>query len=77
MFPVRDRTGRVLFLARHHSEEDLVEITRPYDELVRRVFQGRSMHGNCVQMFEFVGRKLARRAVNTSAVTNWQNNVNP
>lgn len=57
-FPVRDASGKLSFVAHHHSEEELQEITRPYQVLYLGFHSSLSMNGNECKMFEFIGRKI-------------------
>ena len=56
-FPVRTPSGSLLFVAHHHSEEELKEITTPYESLHLTYHKSLSMNGNECRMFEFIGRK--------------------
>jgi SAM-dependent methyltransferase len=57
-FPVRDASGKLSFVAHHHSDEELHEITRPYQVLYLDFHSSLSMNGNECKMFEFIGRKI-------------------
>ncbi|HEX8163564.1 MAG TPA: class I SAM-dependent methyltransferase [Pyrinomonadaceae bacterium] len=57
-FAVNDKAGRLLFIAHHHSEQDLEEITSPYSQLELNFRKSLSMNGNECEMFEFIGRRL-------------------
>ena len=59
-FPVRTPSGSLLFVAHHHSEEELKQITVPYETLHLTYHMSLSMNGNACRMFEFTGRKLCR-----------------
>lgn len=48
-----------LFIAHHHSEEEIAQIGTPYEVLELRRWKGLSMNGNPCSMFELVGRKGA------------------
>ncbi len=56
-FVVNDSSGRLLFIAHHHSTEELKEIVEPYVELKLRFYNSLSMNGNRCDMFEFIGQK--------------------
>jgi SAM-dependent methyltransferase len=63
-FAVPDASGQFLFVAHHHSDGEVERMTRPYTALHRKSFQGLSMNGNLVNMFEFVGRKPGQGGMN-------------
>lgn len=56
-FPVRTPSGGILFIAHHHSEEELKQITAPYETLHLTYHKSLSMNGSACKMFEFIGRK--------------------
>lgn len=56
-FAVNDENGELLFIAHHHSEEDLEIIRRGYEQVFYLVYESLSMHGNTCTMFEYIGRK--------------------
>lgn len=56
-FPVSDASGKLLFVAHHHSDDELQEIAAPYEELYFGVHLSLSMNGNECKMFELIGRK--------------------
>lgn len=56
-FAVNDSTGKLFFIAHHHSTDELQEIIRPYVELRLRFYHSLSMSGNKCDMFEFIGQK--------------------
>lgn len=56
-FHVHDSAGNLLFVAHHHSEQELELITGEYHLVQLDRFEGISMNGNSVNMFEFIGRK--------------------
>lgn len=58
-FQVDDAEGRFLFIAHHHSPEEVALITAEYESLYFNSHESLSMHGNNCQMFEFLGRKPA------------------
>jgi len=56
-FEVCDKKSEVLFIAHHHTDEELKEIMRPYENVFFAEHQSLSMNGNPCRMFEFIGRK--------------------
>jgi SAM-dependent methyltransferase len=56
-FAVVEPSGKVLFVAHHHSRMEIDEIAKPYDTILLQHHKSLSMHGNACNMFEFVGRK--------------------
>ena len=56
-FAVRDTFGKIMFVAHHHTQDELRRIMAPYETLRLRIHEGLSMHGNPVEMLEFLGRK--------------------
>ncbi|MBI2818227.1 MAG: methyltransferase domain-containing protein [Acidobacteria bacterium] len=56
-FAVHDEDGDILFIAHHHSEEELELIRRGYDQVFYLVHESLSLHGNTCTMFEYIGRK--------------------
>jgi cyclopropane fatty-acyl-phospholipid synthase-like methyltransferase len=56
-FTVPDASGALLFIAHHHSAEDLAEIAAPYETLLLEQHDSLSMNGNPCLMFEFIGQK--------------------
>lgn len=56
-FPVRDREGKLLFIAHHHSPEEIGRITGAYEVVGLKFHRSLSMNGNECKMFEFIGRK--------------------
>jgi SAM-dependent methyltransferase len=56
-FLVSDAAGRSLFVAHHHTQEELNEILAPYGKIDLSYHSSLSMNGNACRMFEFVGRK--------------------
>jgi SAM-dependent methyltransferase len=56
-FVVNDAQGRLLFVAHHHSREELGQIMQPFVQLDLTCHLSRSMNGNECRMFRFVGRK--------------------
>jgi ubiquinone/menaquinone biosynthesis C-methylase UbiE len=60
-FDVKDRSGNLMFIAHHHSEEELAEIISPYEKQHLEFHKSISMNGNECIMFEFIGRKVSIR----------------
>jgi hypothetical protein len=58
-FLVKAPSGSELFVAHHHSDEEVQEITIPYDTLHFQIHHSLSMNGNECKMFQFIGRKVA------------------
>ena len=56
-FAVHDAAGRLLFVAHHHSEQEIAEITASYRQIRLRFHNSLSMNGNRCRMFEFIGKK--------------------
>jgi len=56
-FQVNDREGLPLFVAHHHSEEEVNSIADPYEKLFLETHESLSLHGSACTMFEFIGRK--------------------
>ena len=56
-FEVCDKKGKVLFVAHHHTDEELKEIMCPYENVLFAEHRSLSMNGNPCRMFEFIGRK--------------------
>lgn len=56
-FAVNDKAGHLLFVAHHHTDEEINEITSPYTKLELNFHKSLSMNGNECEMFEFIGRK--------------------
>jgi cyclopropane fatty-acyl-phospholipid synthase-like methyltransferase len=56
-FTVNDAQGKLLFVAHHHSQEELEHIAEPYVPLDLTSHLSRSMNGNECRMFRFFGRK--------------------
>jgi SAM-dependent methyltransferase len=56
-FAVNDASGHLLFVAHHHSEEELQEIMSPYSQRSLHFYKSLSMNGNECNMFEFIGQK--------------------
>lgn len=58
-FMVKAPSGVELFVAHHHSDEEVREISMPYDTLHFQIHRSLSMNGNECKMFQFIGRKAA------------------
>jgi len=56
-FAVNDATGKLSFIAHHHSEEEVAAITAPWHQVHFRIHESLSLNGNSCRMFEFLGRK--------------------
>jgi|SRR5215213_497037 len=56
-FAVNDTAGHLLFVAHHHSADDIDEIISPYSQMILNFQKSLSMNGNECEMFEFIGRK--------------------
>jgi SAM-dependent methyltransferase len=56
-FAVNDAKGRLLFIAHHHSKEEVDQIIAPYQMVSIQSHESLSMNGNPCRMFEFLGRK--------------------
>jgi len=56
-FAVNDAEGNLLFVAHHHSADELKEIISPYEQKEFQIYKSLSMNGNECKMFEFIGRK--------------------
>lgn len=60
-FEVTDDNNNTLFVAHHHTREELNTITAPYETLKMEVQKSLSMNGNEVRVFQFIGRKRTQR----------------
>lgn len=60
-FAVNDAAGNLLFIAHHHSEDEIRQITSNYEKLELNSHSSLSMNGHRCQMFEFIGRKSSMR----------------
>lgn len=58
-FQVNDANGHPLFVAHHHSEQEVAAIMACYERLSYRSHESLSLNGNRCRMFEFLGRKPA------------------
>lgn len=56
-FSVKTSTGELLFIAHHHSEEEVAAIVSPYQRVHLSMHESLSMNGNACRMFEFLGRR--------------------
>jgi SAM-dependent methyltransferase len=53
--PAKD--GSLLFVAHHHSPEDLAQIMAPYEKIFLNLHDSLSLHGNPCRMFEFLATR--------------------
>ena len=58
-FVVPGKDGGLLFIAHHHSEEELSEIMKPYEKLFLNMHDSLSLNGNACRIFEFLGKRKA------------------
>lgn len=58
-FAVPGREGDMLFIAHHHSREELDEIMSPYEKVFLNIHDSLSLNGNACRMFEFLGERHA------------------
>lgn len=58
-FAVRDAKHNIVFVAYHHDEDAIAEVSRHYETVSLSFHDGVSMTGNTVRMFEFIGRAAA------------------
>ena len=56
-FSVNTSTGKLLFIAHHHSEEEVGVLVAPYQPVHFSIHESLSMNGNACRMFEFLGRR--------------------
>jgi len=56
-FSVSERDGTPLFVAHHHSRDEVQQIKEGYSERVFDIHESLSMNGNRCTMFEFIGVK--------------------
>lgn len=56
-FAVNGQDGQLLFVAHHHSEEELELIASRYQKIFLDIHDSLSMNGNACRMFEFIGRR--------------------
>ena len=57
-FAVSDAAGQPLFVAHHHTPDELSEIIAPYTRIDLNYHRSLSMNGNECRMFEFIGRRI-------------------
>jgi SAM-dependent methyltransferase len=55
-FQVNDANGNRLFIAHHHSEDEIASIVAGYERLSYASHESLSLNGNRCRMFEFLGR---------------------
>lgn len=60
-FAVNDAAGRMPCIAHHHSEDEVESITAPWLQVHFNVHESLSLNGNKCRMFEFLGRRPARK----------------
>jgi len=58
-FCVNSPLGDELFVAHHHSDDEVRMIVSPYSPVFYNVHESMSMNGNPCRMFEFLGKRLA------------------
>lgn len=58
-FAVPAKNGGLLFIAHHHSTEELSAIMNPYEKIFLNVHDSVSLNGNTCRMFEFLGKRKA------------------
>jgi len=56
-FAVPGKEGGTLFIAHHHSRDELNEIMEPYENIFLDIHDSVSLNGNVCRMFEFLGRR--------------------
>lgn len=56
-FQVNDARGNRLFVAHHHSPEEVDSIRAAFETLSYRCHESLSMNGNACRMFEFLGQR--------------------
>jgi SAM-dependent methyltransferase len=56
-FLVPAKDGGLLFIAHHHSMEELNEIMGPYGKILLNIHDSLSLNGNSCRMFEFLGKR--------------------
>jgi len=56
-FQVNDSSGNRLFIAHHHSKDEIAAIMAGYEALSYRMHESLSLNGNRCRMFEVLGRK--------------------
>ena len=58
-FAVPGKEGGMLFVAHHHSMEELSEIMNPFRKVFLNIHDSLSLNGNVCRMFEFLGKRHA------------------
>jgi cyclopropane fatty-acyl-phospholipid synthase-like methyltransferase len=58
-FSVPAIEGGTLFVAHHHTMEEMTEMTKPYEELFLNFHDSVSLNGHTCRMFEFLGKRRA------------------
>lgn len=58
-FAVPAKNGGLLFIAHHHSAEELSEIMNPYEKIFLNIHDSVSLNGNACRMFELLGKRKA------------------
>jgi SAM-dependent methyltransferase len=58
-FAVPAKDGGLLFIAHHHSAEELSAIMNPYEKIFLNIHDSVSLNGNACRMFEFLGKRNA------------------
>jgi SAM-dependent methyltransferase len=58
-FVVPAPDGLPLFIAHHHTPDDLSELSIPYETVLLKHHEGESMRGHVCTMFEFIGQLAA------------------
>jgi len=56
-FAVPSKEGDTLFVAHHHSTEEITEIANPYERIFLNFHDSVSLNGHACRMFEFLGRR--------------------
>jgi hypothetical protein len=56
-FAVPAKHGGLLFIAHHHSMEEVGEIMDPYEKIFLNIHDSLSMNGNACRIFEFLGKR--------------------
>ena len=58
-FAVTVKEGGTVFVAHHHSIEEITEMAKNYEEIFLNFHDSISLNGNRCRMFEFLGRRIA------------------
>lgn len=58
-FVVPAKGGGTLFVAHHHTIEEITEMAEPYEEIFLNFHDSISLNGNICRMFEFLGKRRA------------------